>query len=77
MTDKTPKPKRNWGQNQVRYLAALEDKPVKVAFLDGKMLKGILTGVDTYEIFVRVNGQEIMIAKGSIKYIHPDMTERN
>lgn len=64
--------KRNWGQSQARYLAALQDKWIKVAFLDGKTLKGTLTGVDTYEIFIKpAKGPEVLISKGAIKYIHP------
>jgi len=66
------KPKNNWGQNQAAYLAALQGRQVTVVFLDGKALKGELTGVDTYELFVRqANGLEIMISKGAIKYLHP------
>ena len=66
------KPKSNWGQNQAAYLAALQGRQVTVVFLDGKALKGELTGVDTYELFVKQpNGLEIMISKGAIKYLHP------
>jgi len=65
------KPKNNWGQNQAAYLAALQGRQVTVVFLDGKALKGELTGVDTYELFVKQpNGLEIMISKGAIKYLH-------
>jgi len=70
------KPKRNWGQNQAEYLAALEGKHVTVVFADGKALKGELTGVDTYELFIRQsNGLEVMISKGAIKYLHPASAE--
>ena len=74
--EKAKKPKRNWGQSQAGYLAALEGKPVTVVFLDGKALKGELTGVDTYELFVKqANGLELMISKGAIKYLHPAALE--
>lgn len=70
------KPKRNWGQSQAEYLAALEGKQVTVVFVDGKALKGALTGVDTYELFIKQsNGLEIMISKGTIKYLHPSSEE--
>jgi len=70
------KPKSNWGQNQAAYLAALQGRQVTVAFLDGKALKGELTGVDTYELFIKQsNGLEIMISKGAIKYLHPASDE--
>ena len=56
---------RNWGQHQAAYLAALETQAVKVAFSDGKVLRGTLTGVDTCEIFVKpARGPEVLISKG-------------
>ena len=74
--EKQKKPKRNWGQSQAGYLAALEGKQVTVVLADGKALKGELTGVDTYELFIRQsNGLEIMINKGAIKYLHPSKGE--
>jgi len=70
------KPKRNWGQSQAGYLAALEGKQVTVVLIDGKALKGELTGVDTYELFIKQsNGLEVMINKGAIKYLHPAAVE--
>jgi sRNA-binding regulator protein Hfq len=73
---KAEKPKRNWGQSQARYLAALEGKQVAVVFADGKALKGELVGVDTYEIFIKqANGLEVMVSKGAIKYVHPASAE--
>jgi hypothetical protein len=75
------KPQRNWGQSQVEYLATpstspfdvaqdelrtgLEGKQVTVVFMDGKAMKGELTGVDTCEIYVQQsNGLEVMISNG-------------
>ncbi|MCR4408093.1 MAG: LSM domain-containing protein [Anaerolineae bacterium] len=76
MSNEKKKAKRNWGQNQAEYLAALEGKQVTVVFVDGKALKGELTGVDTYELFIKQsNGLEIMISKGTIKYLHPSSEE--
>jgi sRNA-binding regulator protein Hfq len=70
------KPKRNWGQSQAEYLAALEGKQVTVVFMDGKAMKGELTGVDTYELYIRQsNGLEVMINKGAVKYLHPSAAE--
>ena len=75
--EKAKKPKRNWGQNQAQYLAALEGKQVTVVLTDGKALKGELTGVDTYELFIKqANGLEVLINKGAIKYLHPAATEQ-
>jgi sRNA-binding regulator protein Hfq len=54
----------------------MKSKQITVAFLDGKALKGELTGVDTYELFVKQsNGLEIMSRKGAIKYLHPAAEE--
>ena len=73
---KAEKPKRNWGQSQARYLAALEGKQVAVVFADGKALRGELVGVDTYEVFIKqANGLEVMVSKGAIKYLHPAAAE--
>lgn len=73
---KKEKPKRNWGRSQADYLAALEGRQVTVVFADGKALKGELTGVDTYEIFIKqANGLEVMISKGAIKYLHPAVAD--
>ena len=47
-----------------------------VVFADGKAIKGELTGVDTYELFVKqVNGLEVMINKGAVKYVHAATAE--
>ncbi len=74
--EKARKPKRNWGQSQAEYLAALQGKQVTVVFAGGKALKGELTGVDTYELFIKQsNGLEVMISKGAIKYLHPAAAE--
>jgi len=74
--EKKKKPKRNWGQNQAEYLASLEGKQVTVVFADGKALKGELTGVDTYELFIKQSkGLEVMTNKGAIKYLHPTAVE--
>jgi len=74
--EKTKKPKPNWGQSPAAYLAALEGRQVTVVFNDGKAMKGELTGVDTYEVFLKQsNGLEVMISKGAIKYLHPAAAE--
>ncbi len=62
---------KRWGQNQDNFLTALKDKWIKVAFTDGKVIKGALIGVDIYEIFIKpAKGPAVMIAKGAIKYLH-------
>ena len=61
-----------WGQSQAAYLAALRGQPVQAVFLDGKAVKGTLTGVDTYDLFVtQSSGLELMVAKAALKYLAP------
>ncbi|MFZ5915456.1 MAG: hypothetical protein ACOYZ7_00805 [Chloroflexota bacterium] len=76
MSNKEEKPKRTWGQSQAEYLAALQGRQVTVVLMDGKALKGELSGVDTYELFVRqATGLEVMVNKGAVKYVHPSPAE--
>jgi sRNA-binding regulator protein Hfq len=63
---------RNWGQDQTTYLAALGNQRIKVVFLDGKVIRGTLSGVDRYEIFVKpARGPEVLVCKGALKYVQP------
>ncbi len=69
MSDKAS---QRWGQSQAAYLAALRGRPVKAVFLDGKVVRGVLTGVDTYDLFItQASGLELMVAKAAIKYLAP------
>jgi len=71
MTEKQ-KPKATWGQSQAGYLSSLRGQQVTVVFTDGKAIRGKLTGVGTFEIFVtQDSGLELMIHKGAVKYLHP------
>ncbi len=66
---------KKWGQNQSDYLIVLKDKWIKIAFTDGKVIKGVLTCVDVYEIFIKpAKGPEVMVSKGAIKYLHQTST---
>jgi sRNA-binding regulator protein Hfq len=74
MAEKT-KPRATWGQSQAGYLANLQGKQVTVVFTDGKAVRGTLTGVGTFEIFVtQDSGLELLVFKGACKYIHPTTT---
>jgi sRNA-binding regulator protein Hfq len=58
-------------QNQNRFLRKLEGKEVLIVFLDGKAVQGVLTGHDTYNLFVRrEDGLEVAVFKHAIKYVH-------
>jgi sRNA-binding regulator protein Hfq len=52
-------------------LTSLRGKWVKIILRGGVVLQGILTGVNTYELFIQPSkGPEIMVNKGAIKYMH-------
>jgi len=58
-------------QTQNRFLRKLEGREVLVVFLDGKAVQGILTGHDTYNLFLRrEDGLEVAVFKHAIKYVH-------
>ncbi|PSR29202.1 RNA chaperone Hfq [Sulfobacillus thermosulfidooxidans DSM 9293] len=43
---------------------------VEVVFLDGMSLIGVIDGFDTYAILLLSNGEEILVFKSAIRYIH-------
>lgn len=66
MTEKKTEKKRY-------YLSEKVGQEVKIAFTDGKMLKGILIGITRYEFLLEVPNDEtdtpIVVLKGAVKYI--------
>ena len=72
MSEKKERPKATWGQTQAAYLSALQGQQITVVFQDGKALRGTLSGVGVYELFVtQDSGLELMIQKSGVKYLHP------
>ncbi|WP_438833100.1 hypothetical protein [Streptococcus pluranimalium] len=55
------------------YLSEKIGQDVKIAFIDGKMLKGKLLGITRYEFLIEVPNDEtdtpIVVLKGAVKYI--------
>ncbi len=43
---------------------------VEVVFIDGEPLIGVIDGFDTYAILLLSQGEEILIFKSAIRYIH-------
>lgn len=43
---------------------------VEVVFLDGQSTIGVIDGFDTYAILLLSNGEEILVFKSAIRYIH-------
>jgi sRNA-binding regulator protein Hfq len=70
-TNGTNKPApKTWGISATEFYASLRDKPVQVVTLDGKLYKGALVGVDTYDLVIKQpNGLAILIAKHAVKLI--------
>ena len=58
-------------QTQNRFLRNLAGSEVLIVFLDGKAVQGILTGHDTFNLFLqREDGLEVSVFKHAIKYMH-------
>ncbi|MEQ9811107.1 MULTISPECIES: hypothetical protein [Streptococcus] len=55
------------------YLSEKVGQEVKIAFIDGKMLKGKLLKITPYEFIVELPDDEtdtpVVVLKGSVKYI--------
>jgi sRNA-binding regulator protein Hfq len=45
------------------------DKEVTITFLDGKILKGKVVQVDTYNLLTEYMGQKLLVPKHSVKYV--------
>lgn len=64
---------KNWGVSAAEFYAALRDLPIQAATLDGKVYKGLLVGVDTYDVIIKQpNGLVVLIAKHAIKFVAAD-----
>ncbi len=70
MDEKTKVP-QVWGKRSADFYTELENQPVQVAVSNGKSFKGLLIGVDVYDVLIRQEtGLELLIPKGNIIYIH-------
>lgn len=60
-----------WGKRANDFYAELQEQPVLIASSSGKVFKGILIGVDVYDLVIRQeSGLELLIPKGNIIYVH-------
>ncbi len=60
-----------WGKRSNEFYAELEEQPVLVSTSTGKVFKGLLVGVDVYDLIIRQeSGLELLIPKGNIVYVH-------
>ena len=64
---------RTWGVSAAEFYAGLRDAPIQVMTLDGKLYKGILIGVDVYDVVIKqANGATILLAKHAVKFVQAD-----
>ena len=62
---------QQWGKLAADFYAALQEQMVLVAVVGGQKFKGVLVGVDVYDIAIRQeSGLELLIGKGQIVYLH-------
>lgn len=74
MSSTTPPPAKMWGMTTAEFYAGLRDKPVQIVTMDGKLYKGLLVGVDQYDLLLKqTGGVTILIAKHSIKLVQADV----
>ena len=66
------KPKA-WGVTAAEFYVGLRDKLVQVITLDGKLYRGLLVGVDVYDLFLKPSsGGVILLAKHAVKVVQSD-----
>jgi len=67
-----PKTSQRWGISAAEFYAALKEQPVQVALGDGKVIVGVLIGVDTYDLMLRTkDNRQVLVAKHAAKYVMP------
>ena len=72
-TNSAPKkPRARWGTSTASFYADYEGKTITVHLVMGDELRGVLVGVDTYDIFVEREGETtVLVAKHAISWIEP------
>ena len=66
------KPRERWGRRSAQFYHDLRDKEVSVAVTTGKAFRGVLIGVDAYNLIIRQSsGLELLIHKGAVVYVAP------
>ena len=64
--------RERWGRRSAQFYHDLRDKEVSVAVTTGKIYRGVLIGVDAYNLIIRqASGLELLIHKGAVVYIAP------
>lgn len=72
-----PAPK-TWGVSSAEFYTELRNKSTQIITLDSKIYKGVLRGVDLYDIVLeQSNGVTILLPKHAIKLIQADTPIKN
>jgi sRNA-binding regulator protein Hfq len=80
MSDKTKiktqddkmKPAHVWGVSAREFFDAVQNKPVRITTIDGKIYSATLIGLDLYDLILKQgDGVLILIPKHAIKHIVP------
>lgn len=67
----TPPAAGVWGVKAPQFYAPLRGKTVAVKIVTGEILKGVLLGVDVYDLVLRQEtGLTLLLPKGNIVYVH-------
>jgi len=64
---------KTWGVSSAESYNGLRDKPVQVVSTDNKLYRGVLVGVDQYDLILKqTSGAVILFAKHAVKFIQAD-----
>lgn len=65
---------KKWGTMAAKFLAAMRGEFVQIVMLDGKLYKGVLMGVDTYDLIIKQSNDTVAwISKRAVKIITWDV----
>lgn len=65
-----------WGKRSAEFFGALEGQEVLVALVSGQRLRGLLIGMDVYDLVIRQSsGLGVSIHKGALLYVHAASTK--
>ncbi len=61
---------KTWGTTSAEFYAELQNKSVQIVTMDGKIYKGLLVGVDQYDLILKLkNGMLILMPKHAIRLV--------
>ena len=73
MNANTPSTPKTWGIASAEFYVGLRDRPAQIVTMDSKVYKGLIVGVDQYDLLLKQpSGATILIAKHAIKLVQAD-----